>query len=520
MTWWDNAVGYEVYLRSFADGDDNGIGDFAGLTAKLDYLADLGVDIVWVTPFYPSPLDDFGYDVSDYQAVDPMYGSLEDFDGFVSAAHDRDLRVITDVVPNHSSSEHAMFQSAIENGPGSKDWDYYVWRDPAPDGGPPNNWLAFFGGSAWTYVPRWNKYYMHMFLPSQPDLNWANRRVKDDFVDTLRFWQERGVDGFRIDVAHSLVEDSRFRDNPSGGDKGGTVAVSGEFDDYQHLYDYDQPGVTDVYRRWRRELGADTFLIGEVYLTEPERVVRYITEGCLDQSFFFGLNRIPWDPVDFADRIRKAAQTLDSGWGWIQGSHDENRAVTRFGGGQHGWERSMALWVAMMGLPGTPFLYQGDELGLEDGVVAPEDIVDPVGVRNPEEGRDPCRTPMPWTGGEYNGFSTAEPWLRCAPRSEAESVEYQSTDPGSPLNQMKLLIQIRRESAGHRSESVRWIESPPGTLAFARGGVAHFANLTDQDVTVSFEEGWEAIHSVGNRCRVDRVHVDLGPRSGVILRRM
>lgn len=518
MSWWEDAVGYEVYLRSFADGNDDGIGDFAGLTSKLDYLTDLGVDIIWVTPFYPSPLADFGYDVADYRAVDPIYGSMDDFDEFVAESHRRGLRVVIDIVPNHSSSQHRFFQSALREGPSSKYWDHYVWREPGDDGGPPNNWLSFFGGSAWTYVPDWDRYYMHLFLPEQPDLNWANPAVRDYFVETLEFWKERGVDGFRIDVAHSLVEDDEFRDNPVGEADEGTIAVGGRFDVFEHIHDYDQPGVTDIYRRWKEELGADTLLLGEVYLTEPERVVRYVEEGRLDESFFFGLNRIKWDPVEFAARVRAACDQMTNGWSWVQGSHDESRAVTRFGGGSEGWERVLALWVAMMGLPGTPFLYQGEELGLEDGEVAPADIVDPVGVENPEEGRDPCRTPMPWTDDVHNGFSSAEPWLRCAPRDAAETVETQIVDPTSRLSQVKALIRARRETAESRVGDLRWIESPPGTLAFAREGVAHVANLTDELVTVPIEEGWARAYTTGAPMAVEGAEVGLAPRSAVIFR--
>jgi len=519
MSWWEDAVGYEVYLRSFADGDDDGIGDFAGLIGKLDYLDDLGIDIVWVTPFYPSPQADFGYDVADYRGVDPMYGTIEDFDRFVSAAHERDLRVVIDVVPNHSSSEHPFFRSALEGGPGSPHWDFYVWRDPAPDGGPPNNWLSFFGGPAWTYVPKWDRYYMHLFLPEQPDFNWQSRAVADYFVETLRFWVAKGVDGFRIDVAHALVEDSRFRDNPIGESEAGTVAVGGEFDVFEHVHDYDQPGVTDIYRRWKEELGPHVLLLGEVYLTEPEPVVRYIAEGHLDEAFYFGLNRISWDAVEFAKRVRAACDAMSRGWSWVQGSHDESRAVTRFGGGQLGWERAMALWVAMMGLPGTPFLYQGDELGLEDGHVAIEDIADPVGLEDPEAGRDPCRTPMPWNPGVHNGFSSSQPWLRSARRRPEETVEAQMGDPESRLSRMKELIRVRRATSELRSGELRWLQSPPGTLAFSRGDVAHIANLTDDAATVGFEEGWDMVHVVGGRVTRVGGQFTLSPRCGAILKR-
>lgn len=517
MSWWEDAVGYEVYLRSYADSDDNGIGDFAGLTGKLEYIAGLGVDAVWVTPFYPSPQADFGYDVADYKDVDPIYGTLDDFDTFVARAHDLGLKVVLDIVPNHSSSQHPLFQAALEGGPGSEHWDYYVWRDPAPDGGLPNNWFSIFGGPAWTYVAEYDKYYMHLFLPEQPDLNWANPAVRDEFLDILRFWVDRGVDGFRIDVAHSLVEDQSFADNPYSAELEPGYMPE-HFGHLEHLYDLDQPETPDVFRSWREAVGPDVFLVGEVYLAEPEKVRKYVVDGALHQSFYFTLNGLAWDPVEFVRLIREAADTVPGGWAWVQGSHDEHRNVTRYGNGQTGIERSLALWVAMMGLPGTPFLYQGEELGLENGEVVAGDVLDPVGLWQPSEGRDPCRTPMPWAiEGPTHGFSqSASPWLVSQRRPDHETIEYQESDDESPLAAMRALLTARRATAAGRSGQVRWIESPDGTIAYSRDGVAHLANLSDHPVELNIESKWRPAHDVGGG-RIEAGRAILPPRSALIL---
>ena len=516
--WWQDAIGYEVYLRSFADGDCDGVGDFLGLTERLGHLADLGIDLVWVTPFYPSPQADFGYDVADYRDVDPVYGTLADFDRFLAKAKALGLRVLVDIVPNHSSSLHPWFRSAVMEGHESPYRDYYVWSDPAPDGGRPNNWLSMFGGPAWTLDERSGQYYMHLFLPEQPDLNWANDAVRDEFLDILRFWLDRGVDGFRIDVAHSLMEDQTFPDDPPSPDLPDGQQPE-TFGDLDHVYDLDREETVDIFRDWRVVADArDAVLIGEVYLDEPERVAKYVEGDALHESFYFGLNALDWDPAEFARRIRHANDTAPGGWSWVQGSHDEHRAVTRYGGGTVGRERSLALWSAMFGLPGTPFLYQGDELGLEDGIVAPEDIQDPVGFVSPEDGRDPCRTPIPWAPGPGNGFTTAdEPWLRCEQRPAGDTVQVQRASDGSFLNAMRSLIAARRSTADRRFGGVEWWdEAPEGTLAFTRGSIAHVVNLTDEPVALACGDGWELVHATGT-VELDGAVISLAPRTGTIL---
>lgn len=517
--WWTDAVGYEVYIRSFADSNGDGIGDFPGLTSRLDHLADLGIDAVWVTPFYPSPQADFGYDVADYTDVDPVYGTLEDFDAFVARAHDLGLRVIIDIVPNHSSSEHPWFCSAVAEGPDSPVRNHYVWADPAPDGGPPNNWFSIFGGPAWTLDEASGQYYMHLFLPEQPDLNWAEPAVRKAFLDILRFWLDRGVDGFRIDVAHSLTEDQTFPDAPPHPDlvPGAEPERFGDLDTASHL---DHPDNVEVFRAWREvadEAGA--LLLGEVWVSPPELVHRYV-DGALHLSFYFGLIEEDWDPETFVAELRHAASVVPDGWAWVQGSHDAHRNVTRHGGGPDGVERSLALWVAMFGLPGTPFLYQGEELALPDGVVSEADLLDPVAAVRPDDGRDPCRTPMPWADGPTNAFTDApSAWLPAEPRPGDQTVAGQAEDPGSPLSRMRALLAARRRTGSGRTGPVRWWVTPPGTMGYARDGVAHVANLTDTSVAVDVDAGWRLVHATAEGARLVEGVLDLPARSGAILDR-
>lgn len=516
--WWEHAVGYEVYIRSFADGNGDGIGDFPGLTSRLEHLAELGVDAVWVTPFYPSPQRDFGYDVSDYCDVAPEYGTLADFDVFAARAHALGLRVVVDLVPNHCSSDHPWFREAMAD-PTSDKRDWFIWRDPGPDGGPPNNWRAIFGGPAWEYDESSGQYWMHLFLPEQPDLNWEHPGVRAAFRDILRFWLARGVDGFRVDVSHSLVKDQSFSDNPL---RAGVVeAVS--FDDFSDHLDIDQDGVFGVYEEWSPILREhDAFMIGETWV-EPERLWEYGREGRLDLSFWFGLMERPWDPVAFAAEVRRAASAVPDGLGWVTGSHDAHRAVTRFGGGEEGVERVLALWAGTMGLPGMPFLYQGEELGLENGFVAPEDVVDPVGKRTPADGRDPCRTPMPWEpGSPHSGFSQARSaWLRSRPREASETVAVQRSTADSPLSRTKALLGTRRDLAHLRHGPVEWCPAPEGTLVYRRGDVVHAANLLDEGVRVAVPgDGWRLAHATNGGRLLDDGILLLPARSGAILRRV
>ena len=470
--WWQDAVGYEVYVRSFADSDGDGVGDLPGVRSRLPYLARLGVDIVWLTPFYPSPQADHGYDVADYLGVDPQLGSVADVAGLVAEAHDLGLRVIIDLVPNHTSDQHEWFvDSRRSREAAHRDW--YVWRDPGPDGGPPNNWLSAFGGPAWTLDELTGQYYMHLFLPEQPDLNWANDAVRDAFDDILETWFGRGVDGLRIDVAHSLVEDPLFRDNPLGGaEPPPDAAPHVRFDAYRHDYDLDQEDVLDIYRRWQRVANRyDALLLGEVYLFDAARVARYVTGGDgLHRAFYFPTLRTGWDAEALRSVLREGVAEGGHGIAWPLSSHDAPHAATRFGGGDLGARRSLAYFTLLCGLPGLPFLYQGDELGLDDGVT--EVAADPVAVRNPgAPGRDGARTPMVWEPGPGYGFTTGEPWLPFGTnRAGTNTAAAQDGDSHAPLERTRELLRARRRLPALRQGATTWLTETGPILAVDRGG--------------------------------------------------
>jgi alpha-glucosidase len=456
--WWQGAVGYEVYVRSFADREGDGVGDLPGITERLPYLADLGVDVVWVTPFYPSPQADHGYDVADYLGVEPTFGTVDDAIALIDRAHELGMKVIFDLVPNHTSSEHPWFLDARSSREAAhRDW--YVWRDPAPDGGPPNNWVAHFGGPAWTFDETTGQYYLHLFLPEQPDLNWANPEVRAAFVEILETWFARGVDGFRIDVAHSLVKDQGFADNPVLVEVAPDAPPKERFEAFEHRYDLDQDGVLDVYREWNEVADAhDGVLLGEVYLLETDRLHRYVETGDgLHLAFAFAALHTAWD----ADRIRGTlGELVEAGgerYAWPLGSHDDPRAATRFGGGETGATRARAYLTFLCGLPGVPFLYQGDELGLDDGELDSTSAQDPIAVRNPgAEGRDPVRTPMLWEPGPGYGFTTGTPWLPFGHnRRPEQAAAAQRGTEGSPLERTRELLHVRRGFPALRASS-RW----------------------------------------------------------------
>ena len=498
--WWDGAVGYEVYVRSFADSDGDGVGDLEGIRRRLPHLAWLGVDIVWLTPFYPSPMADFGYDVSDYEAVHPLFGDMADFDRLVSDAHDLGLRVVIDIVPNHTSNRHPWFVDA-RSSPGAARRDWYIWRDPGPDGGPPNNWWSVFGGPAWTLDPGTGQYYLHLFLPEQPDLNWANPEVREAFVGILRFWLERGVDGFRIDVAHALAKDPGLRDLPQHCRADESMHRTEAWMCFDHIHDIDQPEVHEIYREWADlAAGYEAVLVGEVYLLRPSQVVPYVKpRGHLDLAFAFAPMHMAYDPSAYRRLFGRFTELADRGIAWVQCSHDEPRSVTRFGGGDLGRRRALALSVLMMGLPGVPWLYQGEELALEDGKVPVDRIVDPVGRIHPEDSRDGCRTPMPWEEGPGMGFTTGEPWLPMDDRDGGDTVAVQKRDPGSWLNRYRRLISVRHEiDRFARPDSIEWIESPTQVVAYRRGPVLVMANMADEPVAVTSPPGkWQVRYSTG-----------------------
>lgn len=462
--WWRDAVFYQIYVRSFADSNGDGLGDLAGIRSRLDYLSWLGVDALWLNPFYPSPQADHGYDVADYYDVDARFGTLGEFDALLEEAHKLGMRIVLDLVPNHTSSEHPWFRAAL-SGRNHPDRNKYIFRDPKPDGSAPNNWESSFGGPAWTFHEPTGQYYLHLFAPEQPDLNWRNPEVHAEFERILRFWLDRGADGFRIDVAHSLYKDEMLRDNPP------------DESPVDRRYPYDQPEVHEVYRNWRKiadSYPGDRVLVGEVYLLDPLRVAPYVRSDELHQAFNFLLVWMLWDANGFRDAIERPLKALAEVEGtptWVLSSHDVERHVTRFGGGETGLRRARAAVLLLLGLPGAAFIYQGEELGLEQADIPDDKRQDPVFFRTGGAlmGRDGSRVPMPWDAKPPGyGFSEGEPWLPCPEGWGVRSVTLLREDPDSILHLYRQAIGFRKYSEALRSGKFSWLETPPGCLGFER----------------------------------------------------
>jgi alpha-glucosidase len=479
---WQDAVGYQVYLPSFQDSDADGWGDLPGVTARLGYLADLGVDVVWLTPFFVSPLRDHGYDVANYRRVDPRYGGDRALDTLLGAAHRLGLRVIGDLVVNHTSDQHPWFQAAVSD-PTGPYRPYYLWRDPAPGGGPPNNWLSHFGGSAWALDRRSGQYYLHLFRPEQPDLNWRHLAVADEVDAIIEHWLSRGLDGFRVDTAAYLVKHPDLPDNPPLPDgllsplAGATAAWRAQ----DHRYDIHQPDVHAIHARWRRAADRHgAFLVGEVYQLDPAALAAFVTTERLHSSFWFGLVEAGWDPPRIRAMVRAATQASPR-LSWVLGNHDRRRAASRYGGGRLGARRQVALHVLTAFLPGTMWLYQGEELALGDGAVPAEAAADPLAIAEPTQSRDGARTPMPWAPGPALGFTTGSPWLPAAGRTAADTVTVQLRDPASPLRTMRRLLAVRRLLLAHPDPAApAWLTPDEGDIVVYRRGRATVAvNLGD-----------------------------------------
>ncbi len=499
MSWWSDAVVYEVYVRSFADSDGDGVGDLPGVTARLPHLAELGVDAVWITPFFPSPGRDHGYDVTDFTAVDPLFGDLGAVDALVARAHALGLRVLVDVVPNHTSDLHPWFLAARAEGrDGRGHRDYYLWRDPAPDGGPPNNWLSNFSGPAWTLDPASGQYWMHAYLPEQPDLNWRSPQVRREWVRILRFWLARGVDGFRFDVAHNLLKHADFPDNPPAlepdastpADRPGPglprVGRARQAHGLARIHDIDQDDVVDIFRELRAALprtarGEPPFLLGETVLDDPARVARYVEREGLDAAMWFGPQAARFDAGELHTALGAVADAPGPGAvAWFLSNHDRSRSATRLGGARH----ALAVAGLVMAMPGPYLLYQGEEIGAEDLDVPPDAARDPLAVRagQPEVSRDRARAPMPWSGAPDRGFASA-PWLPHGPLPAAGSVADQAGDAGSPLAGWRSLIAALRGTRGALPGAAT-VERRGDLVVVRRGPLLVVANLGNAPVPV------------------------------------
>ena len=468
--WWRSAAFYQIYVRSFQDSNGDGVGDLPGIRSRLPYLKELGVDALWLTPFYPSPQADHGYDVADYIDVDRLFGSLEDFDALVADAHELGIRVTIDIVPNHTSDQHEWFRNAIAD-PTHPHRAYYFFR-PGRAGGRPNGWTSAFGGPAWTLDEATGDYYLHFFSPEQPDLDWHNEAVQAEFEHILRFWLDRGVDGFRIDVAHALFKAQDLREMVE-------PVPKPHFGDW--LSALMQPELHPLYRRWRQladEYDGDRMYVGEIVIESQDKIASYVGPDQLHLSFNFALLYAPWDEEHMRETIDKTLAALGAVGApatWVFENHDVTRVPTRYGGGEVGQRRARAAALLLFGLPGTSFTYQGQELGLEEVDLPDEAREDPVFLHTngARKGRDGCRVPIPWTNEPpADGFTDGEPWLPMPQNWGAVSVGAQQEEPESMLALYRSAIRLRP-----RGEGFAWRESPVGTMIFDRDDLTCVVNF-------------------------------------------
>jgi glycosidase len=525
--WWQGAVIYQIYVRSFADSNGDGVGDLEGIRSRLDHLTEtLGVDAVWLTPFFPSPMRDFGYDVADYCDVDPLFGDLAAFDALLAECHQRGLRLMIDWVPNHTSDLHPWFiESRSSRHNPKRDW--FFWRDRADDGSPPNNWLAMFGGPSWEWDEPTGQYYLHSFLPEQPDLNWRNPEVETAMFDTLRFWLDRGVDGIRIDVAHYLMKDPDLADNPPAESPSGYRPL-GEPDSQAHINDRGHPDILPLFRRLRAVLDSyaeDRFAIAEIHESDWEVWASYYQAPSLDSvhmPFNFSLLFAPWDAEELRQTIEAAEAAVPAG-AWpnhVLGNHDEVRVASRFG------ERRAGLAaVLLLTLRGTVTMYYGDEIGMPEVLIPPGEIRDPQGIRLGTPTRDGCRTPMQWDDRTHAGFSPERApgtWLPLSTDWRERNVSRQLGEPGSLLQLYRRLLAVRR------SPSLRWggfslLPAPPGCLVYRRSApesapVVVALNLGEEPAVVEVPSGRVLVATDrGREGIVVSGAVDLAGNEGVVI---
>ncbi|HEX3647488.1 MAG TPA: alpha-amylase family glycosyl hydrolase [Pseudonocardiaceae bacterium] len=502
--WWQSGVVYQIYPRSFADTDGDGIGDLPGVTAHLDHLAGLGVAAIWLSPFYPSPMADFGYDITDHTGVDPLFGDVADAERLIASAHDRGIRVLVDFVPNHTSDRHPWFtESRSSRDNPRRDW--YLWADPAPDGGPPNNWLSLFGGPAWTLDPATGQYYYHAYLTEQPDLNWRNPEVRAAMHDVMRCWLDRGVDGFRVDASRQLVKDALLRDNPPNPDHHSGLPP---YDSLLPVHTTDQPEVLDVLTGLRAVLDerrTDGVLLAEMYLP-VERLAHYYGRDGEGVHLPSNMHLISTAHTaeDIGALIDRYEAALPAGaWpNWVLGNHDRSRVATRLGLAQ-----ARVAAMLLLTLRGTPIVYYGDEIGMTDVPVADEQdpfatLVPGIGV-----GRDPERAPMRWTPQTHCGFCAPDvaPWLPVPESERTVNVETQDGDPNSMLTLYRSLIALRRTEPALTSGAYVPVRAQDGVLAYRRDHVLVALNLTSEPCSLAAD----GVVRVGTHA--DRVGARVGP---------
>ena len=464
--WWQTGIIYQIYPRSYQDSNGDGIGDLKGIIKRLDYLQWLGISAVWISPIYPSPMADYGYDIADYTGIHPLFGSMDDFDALVREAHQRGIRLILDLVPNHTSDQHPWFlESRSSRDNPKRDW--YIWQDAREDGSPPNNWLSVFGGSGWEWDEKTGQYYYHAFLKEQPDLNWRNPDVQKAMLDVMRFWLDKGVDGFRVDVMWHMIKDAQLRDNPVNPNYQQHQAT---YEQLLPVYSTDQPEVHEIVRKMREVLDAyeERMMIGEIYLPIHKLMTYYGTNNNgAHLPFNFMLVSLPWDAQKIAAAVDEYEGALpEGGWpNWVLGNHDQPRITSRVG-----VEQSRVAAMLLLTLRGTPTIYYGEELGMRDVPIPFEEVQDPQGLNMPDKNlsRDPARTPMQWDSSEFAGFSNTKPWLRLSPAYKRVNVAVQKEDPFSQLSFYRELVQLRQSEPSLMSGDYKPVYADQQLMAYIR----------------------------------------------------
>jgi alpha-glucosidase len=493
VQWWSDAVVYQIYVRSFSDADGDGVGDLEGVRARLGYLELLGVDALWLSPFYTSPMTDHGYDVADPRDVDPVFGDLASFDALVADAHEHGLRLTVDLIPNHISSEHEWFRAALDSPPGSPERARFHFQPGrGPDGSlPPNNWTSVFGGPAWTQVPgpAGSEWYLHLFAAEQPDLNWTNLEVWADVEKTMRFWLDRGVDGFRIDVAHGMSKPEGLPDAAK------PQLTMPEITQDDPRFDHDD--VHEVHRMIRAVIDhyPGRIAVGEVRVADDERFARYVRSDELHLGFNSRLLRVPFDAAAVREAIESslvAVTEVNASPAWILSNHDTSRPATRYGGGAVGRARASAMTLVQLALPGAVHIYNGEELALPDAELPDTALQDPVWERSgrTERGRDGNRIPIPWEGGPPGyGFTGGTPWLPIPAEYGALTVAEQLEDTDSPLSLVRRALELRKAHPGFTGRRLEWFGAPEGCLAFRRAGTTLVCALNSSTVAVPLPPG-------------------------------